>query len=123
MAKRSQFFITPLAEEQPPRTGTVVLIHLICLYRPFVWILFRTMPSDSHRWSLLKALPTLPGAFLRNIPGLDTLPPGVTYSLMGAITLLAFIVLTLLGKHSRGWLIISALAALGIASWNSWLVY
>jgi hypothetical protein len=81
------------------------------------------MPSDSHRWSLLKALPTLPGAFLRNIPGLDTLPPGVTYSLMGAITLLAFIVLTLLGKHSRGWLIISALAALGIASWNSWLVY
>jgi hypothetical protein len=42
---------------------------------------------------------------------------------MGAITLLAFIVLTLLGKHSRGWLIISALGALGFASWNSWLVY
>lgn len=123
MAKRSQFFITPLSEEQPPRTGTVVLVHLICLYAPFLWILFKTMPSDSHRWNLLKALPTLPGAFLRNIPGLENLPPSVTYSLMGAATLMALIVLVLLGKHSRGWLIISALCALALASWNSWLVY
>jgi hypothetical protein len=42
---------------------------------------------------------------------------------MGAATLVAFVVLVFLGKHSRGWLIISALAALGFASWNSWLVY
>jgi hypothetical protein len=100
-----------------------VLVHLICLYAPFLWILFKTMPSDSHRWNLLKALPTLPGAFLRNIPGLENLPPSVTYSLMGGATLMALIVLVLLGKHSRGWLIISALGALALASWNSWLIY
>jgi hypothetical protein len=123
MAKRSQFFITPLSEEQPPRTGTVVLLNLISLYLPFAWILFREMPSDSQRWNLLKALPTLPGAFLRNIPGLESLPPGVTYSLMGIATLVAFIILVLLGRHSRGWLILSALATLGFASWNSWLIY
>jgi len=123
MSKRSQLFLLPLSEGQPPRGALVFGLILFTLYSPFSWILLREGPWDERRLLLLKSWPTLPGFLVRSLVFLEGQPEWLSYSIMGLVTLLAFIVLWHLGRSSYFGLLLAFFVAALFSSWNSWMAF
>ncbi len=123
MSKRSQLFLLPLSEGQPPGSALVLGLLLVPLYSPFAWILLREGPWDERRWLLLKSWPTLPGFLVRSLVFLEGKPEWVSYSIMGMITVLVFIALWQLGRSSYFGLVVAFFGAALFSSWNAWMAF
>jgi hypothetical protein len=123
MSKRSQLFLLPLSEGQPPGGASVFGLILFSLYSPFAWILLREGPWDDRRWLLLKSCLTLPGFLVRSLVFLEGQPEWLSYSIMGIVTFLVFITLWHLGRSSYFGLLIAFLIAALFSSWNSWMAF
>ena len=123
MSKRSQLFLLPLSEGQPPGGASVFGLRLFSLYSPFAWILLREGPWDDRRWLLLKSWLTLPGFLVRSLVFLEGQPEWLSYSIMGVVTFLVFITLWHLGRSSYFGLLLAFLVAALFSSWNSWMAF
>ena len=123
MSKRSQLFLLPLSEGQPPGGASVFGLILFSLYSPFAWILLREGPWDDRRWLLLKSWLTLPGFLVRSLVFLEWQPEWLSYSIMGVVTFLVFITLWHLGRSSYFGLLLAFLVAALFSSWNSWMAF
>lgn len=123
MAKRSQLFMLPMSENQPPGRLAVLLLILLPLYAPFAWILNRPGPWDEKRWVWLKSWPALPGFIVQSLDIFEGRPIWVSYACMAAVALFALVVLFRIGRTGRAGLILAILLAAGYSGYNSWLAF
>jgi hypothetical protein len=123
MSNRSQLFLLPLSEAQPPRGALVFLLLLFPTYLPFAWLLLKDGVWDERRWVLLKAWPALPGFVVRSLVFLDGAPEWAIYTLMGVLTALVLLFLWQLGRVSYFFLVLAFCLAGLFSSWNAWMAY
>jgi hypothetical protein len=123
MRRKSQLFLLPLQEQNAPRAWMVSAWVLVSLYLPFGWLVLFEGPWDQRRLSWIKSWPLLPGLVMQSLEPVASAPPQVSYSLMGAVTLAAFVLLFRLGRKGVTALILAFLLGAGFASFNSWLAF
>ncbi len=123
MSKRSQLFLLPLSEAQPPKGFLVFAVLLVSLYAPFGWIVLFQGPWDEHRILWLKSLPTLPGFIVRSLVFLEGQPEWLNYSLMGLVAILLLVALWQIGRRSYMALVFAFLVGAVFSSWNAWMAY
>ena len=123
MSKRSQLFLLPLSEAQPPKGSVVFAALLVALYAPFGWIVVFQGPWDAHRLLWLKSWPTLPGFIVRSLVFLEGQPEWLNYTLMGLLSALVFFSLWQIGRRSYLAMAFAFLLGALFSSWNAWLAY
>jgi hypothetical protein len=123
MSKRSQLFLLPLSEAQPPKGILVFIILLVALYAPFGWIVLFQGPWDEHRVLWLKSVPTLPGFIVRSLVFLEGQPEWLNYSLMGLVTVLVLSALWQMGRRSYLAMVFAFVVGAAFSSWNAWMAY
>jgi hypothetical protein len=121
MAKRSQLFMLPLSETQPPGRLSVLLLTLVALYAPFGWIALRPGPWDDKRLLWLKSWPALPGFLVQSLDVFEGRPVWVSYACMALVTLAALIAFFRLGRLSRTSLALAFVLAAAFSGYSSWL--
>ncbi len=123
MGKRSQLFLLPLQQQNRPRAWVTLLCLLASLYAPFGWLVLFEGPWDQRRLSWIQSWPLLPGLVVQSLEPVAQASPEVSYSLMGGVTLAAFIFLYQLGRKGAAALLFACLLGAAFASLNSWLAF
>ena len=102
------------------------LVMVFVFYAPFSWLLWADVWTDSQHllWlALWPILPGLPATILLRFTLPQQLPDWAEFTCMGLFAFAALLFFTWLGARGRWWLIIAAIIALALSSYNGWVGY